>query len=55
MVDAQEFRMCGETGSLETPIAGSSYEVWELQRRITAVRPHKWRAAARLGPLRSFP
>ena len=30
VVDAHEFRMCGENGNLETPLVGVSYEVWEL-------------------------
>ena len=52
VVDEVEFRMFGEDGVLETPLAATSYEVWELpERRITTVRSHKWRAAARLGPV----
>ena len=48
-MDAQEFRMCGENRAAETPLVGAPYEVWGLpERRITAVRSHKWHEAARL-------
>ena len=43
--------MCSEMGAIETPLAGSPYEVRELLfRRIATSRPHKLRDAARLGP-----
>ena len=43
--------MCGETGALGTHLADSSNEVRVPQeRRITPVRSHKWRVAARLDP-----
>ena len=49
--DAQGFRMCGDMGTLETPLVGSSYGVWELQeRQVAIVRPRKWHMTARSGP-----
>ena len=49
--DAQGFRACAEMGALETPLAASSYGVWELsERRIALVCSHEWHVAARFGP-----
>ena len=43
--------MCGEMSVLETTLAGSSDEVWELaERRLAAARSREWHAPARLGP-----
>ena len=50
VVDETEIRMVGESGTLETPLATTSYEVWELPgRRIATIRFHKWHVAARVG------
>ena len=50
IADAKECRVRGEMNDLETPVTGSSYEVWELPgRRIATAHPHERHVAAREG------
>ena len=51
IVDAKEFRMCGELGVLRALLACSLYEVREPpDRRIAPDRSQKCHVAAQLGP-----
>ena len=49
VVDKTDFLMVGEDGALETPLATTSDEVWELPEcRIATARPREWHVGARL-------